>query len=105
MNHLLKLRPGDARFLFALFIDEMDLLGDVARAEQQHAFTRQTIAASAPCLLIIALEIFRQIKSTTKRTFGLLMPIPNAIVAVITRTSSRRNDSWCFVRSAAVSPA
>jgi len=38
MNHLLELCPRDSRFRFALFVDEMELLGDIACAEQQHAF-------------------------------------------------------------------
>src|SRR4029077_5134412 len=33
MNHLLKLRPGDSRFAFTLFVDEMELFGHIARAE------------------------------------------------------------------------
>ena len=33
MNHLLKLRSGDSRFAFALFVDEMELFSDIARAE------------------------------------------------------------------------
>ena len=36
----------------------------------------------------------------TNRTLGLLMPMPNAMVAQITRTSSRRNCSWFRERSA-----
>src|SRR5215468_7814859 len=36
MNHLLKLCPGDSPFAFALFVDEMELLCDIARAEKQH---------------------------------------------------------------------
>src|SRR5580692_6447129 len=35
----------------------------------------------------------------TKRTLGLLMPMPKAMVAHITRTSSRRKSSWCSLRS------
>ncbi len=61
MDHLLKLRPSDRRFLFALFIDEVDLLGHIAGAEKQYAFSRQTVAPGPACLLIIALQIFRQI--------------------------------------------
>src|SRR5439155_17747083 len=61
MDHLLQLRPSDRRFLFALFIDEMELLGDVAGAEEQYAFTGQTVAPGPAGLLIIALQIFRQI--------------------------------------------
>ena len=30
----------------------------------------------------------------TKRTLGLLMPMPKAMVAQMTRTSSRRKSSW-----------
>src|SRR4030095_9009467 len=61
MNHLLKLRPRDSRFAFALFVDEMELLGHIACTEQQHAFAWQSVATGAPCLLIITLQIFRQI--------------------------------------------
>ena len=35
MDHLLQLRPSDPRLLFALFIDEVELLGDIAGAEKQ----------------------------------------------------------------------
>src|SRR4029077_4965522 len=44
MNHLLQLRPRNARFAFAFFIDEVELLGDIARAEKQHTFARQSVA-------------------------------------------------------------
>ena len=37
--------------------------------------------------------------------FGLLIPIPNAIVATITCMSSFINSSWFFVRSWSISPA
>src|SRR4029077_1645547 len=61
MNHLLKLRPRDSRFAFALFADEMELLRHIARAEQQHAFAWQSVPAGASGLLIIALQVFREI--------------------------------------------
>src|SRR5262249_10684301 len=61
MDYLLELRSGDSRFALALFVDEMELLGDIACTEQQHAFARQSVPAGAPCLLIIALQIFRQV--------------------------------------------
>ena len=48
-------------FAFTLFVDEMDLFGDVAGAEKQHAFARQSVAPGPARFLIIALEIFRQI--------------------------------------------
>jgi hypothetical protein len=104
MHHLPELFARDPLFAFALLIDEMHLLGDVARAEKQHTFARQSVASARP-FLIITLDILRQIAVATNRTFGLLMPMPNAMVAAITRTSSRRNSSWFFVRSAAVRPA
>src|SRR5881227_3073643 len=50
-----------ARFAFTLFVDEMELLGDIARAEQQHAFAWQSVPPGAPCLLVIALQVFWQI--------------------------------------------
>src|SRR4029077_4486431 len=37
MDHLLKLCTGDTRLLLGFFVDEMQLLGDIARAEQQYA--------------------------------------------------------------------
>src|SRR4029078_181823 len=61
MDHLLKLCTSDARFAFGLFIDEMQLLCDVARTEKQHAFAWQPVASRASRLLIIALNVFRQI--------------------------------------------
>ena len=61
MNHLLELSPGDSRFGLALFVDEMELFGHVACAEQQHAFAWQPVPARAPGLLVVALQIFRQI--------------------------------------------
>ena len=61
MDHLLQLRPSDHRFLFAFFIDEMQLLGHIAGAEKQYAFGGQTVAPGPACLLIITLQIFRQI--------------------------------------------
>src|SRR5207244_8514994 len=61
MDHLLQLRPSDRRFLFALFIDEVDLLGHIAGAEKQYAFSRQTVAPGPAGLLVITLQIFRQI--------------------------------------------
>src|SRR4029077_19102898 len=61
MNHLLKLRSGDSRFAFTLFVDEMELFGHIARAEQQHAFAWQSVPAGASGLLIIALQVFREI--------------------------------------------
>src|ERR1700751_2714626 len=51
MYHLLQLRPSDLRFFFALFVDEMELLGDIARAEKEHAFTWQTVAPGPARLL------------------------------------------------------
>ncbi|EXI70725.1 MAG: hypothetical protein AW07_03855 [Candidatus Accumulibacter sp. SK-11] len=35
---------------------------------------------------------------TTSRTSGLSIPMPKALVAAITRSSPRRNDSWTFFR-------
>ena len=61
MDHLLKLCTGDTRLLLAFFVDEMQLLGNIARAEQQDAFARQSVASGASGLLVIALQIFRQI--------------------------------------------
>src|SRR5262245_27977396 len=61
MDHLLKLCTGDASFAFRLFIDEMQLLGDIARTEKKHAFAWQPVASRPSSLLIIAFNVFRQI--------------------------------------------
>src|SRR6266481_6897562 len=61
MNHLLELCPRDSRFGLALFVDEVELFGHIARAKQQHAFTWQSVPARAPGRLVVALQIFRQI--------------------------------------------
>ena len=41
----------------------------------------------------------------TKRTSGLSMPMPNAIVATTTTPSSRRNRAWFAARMRASRPA
>src|SRR5258707_1031012 len=61
MNHLLKLRSGNSRFAFTLFVDKMELFRHIARAEQQYAVAWQSVPAGASGLLIIALQIFREI--------------------------------------------
>ncbi len=76
MHHLLELRPGNPRFALTLFIDEMDLFGDVASAEQQYAFAGQPVASRASGLLIIALEIFRQIVVHNEANVRFVDPHP-----------------------------
>src|SRR5205814_4408722 len=61
MHHLPELLARDALLAFALLIDEMRLLDDIARAEKQRAFARQPIAPGAARLLIIAFDVLRQI--------------------------------------------
>jgi hypothetical protein len=58
MDHLLEMCPRDSRFRLALFVNKVELFGDVVHAEQQEALARQSVPASAPGFLIIALQIF-----------------------------------------------
>src|SRR5205807_1517120 len=61
MNHLAKLLARDRRFLFAFVFDEASLFHHVVGAEKQDAFGRQTIAASPPRFLVVALDVLWQI--------------------------------------------
>ncbi len=61
MHHLAQLLARDPRFTLALFIDETGLLDHIARAEEEDAFARQTVAPGAPGFLIVALDVLRQI--------------------------------------------
>ena len=61
MHHLPELLSRDPRFALTLFINEMQLLGNIARAEKQHAFAGQPVAPGTSRLLIIALQILWQI--------------------------------------------
>jgi len=92
---------GRMRASFSLFfVDEMQLLGNIARPEQQDAFTRQTVASGASGLLVIALQIFRQIvKAPQKRTFVLLMPFRTRCGVTTGARRRRRNGILMFVRS------
>ena len=44
-------------------------------------------------------------RCATNRTSGLSIPMPKAMVATITRPSSRRNRAWFSARTAASRPA
>src|SRR5260221_14463239 len=44
--------------------------------------------------------VFGRSRCATKRTSGLSMPMPNAIVATITTPSSLMKRSWCAARAA-----
>ncbi len=48
---------------------------------------------------------FGRSRWATKRTSGLSMPMPNAIVATMTMPSSRTNRFWWRWRTSASSPA
>src|SRR4029453_5552174 len=51
MPHLAQLLSCDSCFAFAFFLDEMELLGDIARAEKQNAFAGQPVTTSTAGLL------------------------------------------------------
>ena len=62
VDHRLQLRFGDlALFRVCLVLDEPHLLHAVARAEHQQTFARQPITPGAACLLVISLDVLRQI--------------------------------------------
>ena len=62
VHHLLQQIPGNTLLLLVgLFLDETELLGDVRCIEQQHTLRRQTVAPGPAGLLIVALDVFRQV--------------------------------------------
>ena len=62
VHHLLQQVTGYALLLFIrFFLDETELLGDVRRIEQQHTLRRQTVAPGPAGLLIVALDVFREV--------------------------------------------
>jgi len=79
----------------------------IAGAEKQQGTRSEYRLAPRAGFLVIALDVFGGREWMTNRTFGLLMPMPNAMVtARITRTSSRRNISPGSLRAHfVISPA
>ena len=79
---------------------------DVRPRVEEHAVAGQAVAAGAADLLVLGLSTsFGMSRWITKRTFDLSMPMPNAMVATTTSTSSRWNASWLRVRSSSSRPA
>ena len=73
VDHLSQLRARNfPLFRVRFFIDEPPLLYHVARREQQHTIARQAITSSAPRLLVISLDIFRQIIMEHEPDIGLI---------------------------------
>jgi len=62
MDDLLQLRAGNLPFFgVGLLVNEPAVFDAVARAEQQQAFAGQPVATRAARLLIIALDVLRQV--------------------------------------------
>ena len=62
VDNLPKLRARDLLLLLVGdFVEEVRLLRDVARAEQQQAIARQAVASRASGFLIIAFDVLRQV--------------------------------------------
>src|SRR4051812_47025179 len=62
LHDLAQLLPRNFAFLrLGHFVDEPRVLDRVARAEEQKAFTRQSVAAGAPGFLVEAFDVLRQI--------------------------------------------
>ncbi len=61
MHHPLELLARDLFLRLGLLVDERVQLHHVARAEEEQAFARQPVAARAPGLLIVTLDVLRQI--------------------------------------------
>ena len=62
MHHLLQLGARDGLFLLVgFFLDETGLLRHVRGVHQQHALSRQAVAAGAAGFLIIAFDVFREV--------------------------------------------
>src|SRR6266436_2539634 len=71
MNRVAQLFLRDALLAFAFFLDEASLFHDIARAEEQHAFTGQAIAPGPPRFLIITFDVLRQIVMNNKTDIRL----------------------------------
>ena len=61
VDHLAQLLMRDLLFALTFFFDEALLFYDITCAEEQHALARQAISTRAPGLLIITLDVLRQI--------------------------------------------
>src|SRR5207248_6510007 len=61
MHHLAELLTRNALFFLTLLLEKTRLFHHVARAEKQHAFTRQAIAPGPSRFLVIALDVLWQI--------------------------------------------
>lgn len=85
-------------------VDEEVVEAAVGCGEEQNAVRNFPVASGAPRFLIIILDglvmpTLENPKCITKRTSDLLMPIPKAMVATITRRSPRIHFSCTSVRS------
>ncbi len=75
MNHLLELSQGNLALLRAgLLVDKPVLLNHVPRAEEQDALCRQSIAPCPASLLIIPLNVLRQIVMHHEADVGFVDP-------------------------------
>src|SRR5260221_5668413 len=73
MDHLLQLGQGDLPlFWTGLFVNKPVLLDYVSGAKEQKALARQAIATGAAGLLIITLDVFRQIVVHHKPHIGFI---------------------------------
>ena len=101
MHHRIQLIQlnGPALCIRRTPFNQKSLYLHILRLKQQHAFAFLAITSGPPCLLIVGLHITRHLPMDHNRTLGLSIPIPKALVATMTRISSKRNFSCASARS------
>ena len=80
-------------------------LADVVQAVEHPGLGRQPVAPGAAGLLVRPRGSWAGRDGATKRTSGLSMPMPKAIVATMTTPSSLRKRSWLAARTSLSRPA
>ena len=88
-----------------LALDEVDVERLVAVLGEQQRPRRRAVAPRAARLLVVGLERRRHARVQHGATLGLSTPMPNALVAQITRTSSARKRRCTSARRPRSSPA
>src|SRR5690606_31737084 len=84
---LLALNSPECFAAFGL-VDPAAQLHSVLHAVGHPGIGELAVAPGAASLLVIGFNRFRQVKVATKRTSGLSIPMPNAMVATTIRPSS-----------------
>jgi hypothetical protein len=95
-EHALEFLPFDALLLVRRrrLFDHLTVDHHVVEPVGHPGFRRLPITAGTPGFLIVRFEALGQIEMGHEANVGLSIPMPKAIVATITRASSRRKRCW-----------